>query len=359
MASYDNINIFRPLQPFAADELERYQGQVGLSESQPLLSPAQREWLGMQMQLGAGTREAGGDMPEWPAKGMTREEMYAGPYIPSMEEHFRSGDPVAGVTQGVFAGLDALDVSPLFPVATSVALRGVRLGKAATSALAKSVRSGIGGLPKKVDPLPIRKSRAAEQGYDLDDVWYHGSTWDFDEFSRDTGEISDYFGGRGTYLTNNPRDAGANYAGEGPDLTNRIRNEADRLMTLLDGLNDTERLEFMDVERLHNIMGKSEEKTLEILDDAWDSSAPYNDELLEALTIVARRRLKGPTEGSVYPLVHRANKPFDVSKDGDTFLRYEQKWIQRIIWMKQKGIWNWLKNWLSRILIILNQKGNW
>lgn len=86
--------------------------------------------------------------------------------------------------------------------------------------------------------------------------------------------------GQGFYSTTSPRDASVNYAGEGPDLTNRLQQRA-------------EQLEY----------------------DGFSA-----DEAMSA----ARAELKGGNEGVVYPLMGRTTNAFDISNDGNTFLRYEQ-----------------------------------
>lgn len=58
---------------------------------------------------------------------------------------------------------------------------------------------------------------------------YHGTTHDFNEFSTKRGNPESWYG-RAHYFTDNPGDAGANYATDsGPDIRNRIENELDRI----------------------------------------------------------------------------------------------------------------------------------
>ncbi len=56
----------------------------------------------------------------------------------------------------------------------------------------------------------------------------HGTTGDFTTFDTSMANIESDLG-RGFYFTNNPADVGENYAGMGPDLTNKIQGEAERL----------------------------------------------------------------------------------------------------------------------------------
>ena len=62
-------------------------------------------------------------------------------------------------------------------------------------------------------------------------VVYHGTTFNIEQFREAGAEglnpESDW--GAGIYFTSSPDDASENYAGEGPDLTNRIEQEVERL----------------------------------------------------------------------------------------------------------------------------------
>jgi len=59
-------------------------------------------------------------------------------------------------------------------------------------------------------------------------VLYHGTTADFHTFDRAKGNIEADMGA-GFYFTNTPADVAANYAGEGPDLTQKIELRAERI----------------------------------------------------------------------------------------------------------------------------------
>lgn len=67
-----------------------------------------------------------------------------------------------------------------------------------------------------------------EQGRPL--VVYHGTTNDFSEFNRSRANLESDMGA-GFYFSNTPDDVAANYAGEGPDLTQRIELLAERLVS--------------------------------------------------------------------------------------------------------------------------------
>jgi hypothetical protein len=59
-------------------------------------------------------------------------------------------------------------------------------------------------------------------------VVYTGTTGQFTTFDRTRANIESDLGA-GFYFSNNPHDVGFNYAGEGPDLTNRIERKAEQL----------------------------------------------------------------------------------------------------------------------------------
>ena len=77
---------------------------------------------------------------------------------------------------------------------------------------------------------PSRMARAKEQGYNTD--VYHGSTHDLTNMDALKTNIEGDWG-QGIYSSNNIDDVNNNYAGLGPDLTQRIEMEADRLEDLL------------------------------------------------------------------------------------------------------------------------------
>lgn len=124
-----------------------------------------------------------------------------------------------------------------------------------------------------------RMQRAADQGY-VGGI-YHGSTHDISEFDLDPMNPESHFG-KGVYTTTSPEDASLNYAGEGPDLSNRIQQRAEQLESAED--------------------------------------LPPNEAMQRA-----RQELKGSNEGVVYPLMGRTTNPFDISSEGDTFLEYRQR----------------------------------
>lgn len=61
-------------------------------------------------------------------------------------------------------------------------------------------------------------------------VVYHGTTHDFSTFDQDVSNIENFFG-KAFYFSSSRSDVEHNYAGEGPDLTNRIESLADKIYT--------------------------------------------------------------------------------------------------------------------------------
>ena len=115
------------------------------------------------------------------------------------------------------------------------------------------------------------------------DGYYHGSTHDITSFRGGEPNPESHFGA-GHYISSSADDAGRHYAGEGPDLTNRIQRRAEELASELD-------------------LDYDDPKVMEM----------------------AKSELKGSHDGAIYPLMTREEKPFDISSDGDgSFLTYDQ-----------------------------------
>ncbi len=64
-------------------------------------------------------------------------------------------------------------------------------------------------------------------------VVYHGTTADFEAFDTSKGSSEADFG-KGIYFTNEEGDVAVNYAGEGPDLTNKIQRVAEQIASETD-----------------------------------------------------------------------------------------------------------------------------
>ena len=115
-------------------------------------------------------------------------------------------------------------------------------------------------------------------GFDPLRRYFHGSTHDITEFSKDMANPEGHFGA-GFYFTSSPDDVAQHYAGYGPDLTNRIQQRAEQIASELD-------LEYDDP------------KVVEM----------------------ATKELAGESQGATYPIRLKTENTFDITKDGDTFL---------------------------------------
>ena len=164
-----------------------------------------------------------------------------------------------------------------------------------------------------------RLKRAEEQGYG--DVLYHGSTHDIREFDGLlTNKENDM--GQGVYLSDSLFDVNNNYAGEGPDLTNRIERTKEQIEDeIRDSIRYSEDLnetlldiqdEYgLDEHDMAKVRGWADESGLisyrggKFMPD--HPSFKLNDEsenlLASALTsTIARKQVKGANDGVVYPV---------------------------------------------------------
>ena len=112
-------------------------------------------------------------------------------------------------------------------------------------------------------------------------VMYHGTLGNFDSFDKSMGSVEGNWGA-GLYFTNDRDDMSHNYAGRGPDITNRIDTEADRLQD----------------------------------EDEFEGS--YEDAQREA-----EKRLHIENEGNAIPVFLKMEQPFKVGGKDETFLDYD------------------------------------
>jgi hypothetical protein len=154
------------------------------------------------------------------------------------------------------------------------------IAEAAIEVLAKKPGGALPAATVPPKTLPTdeasRMARAREMGFDVDTPWYHGTTHDIQEFGGGAHNVEGHFGA-GHYFTDSPLDASANYAGVGPDLTNRIEQRAER-----------------------------------IAGELYDTSDKPQEVLDRFGRMQAKRELKGPNDGAVYPALLRG-KTVDVS----------------------------------------------
>jgi predicted GNAT family acetyltransferase len=101
-------------------------------------------------------------------------------------------------------------------------------------------------------------------------VVYHGTTHEFTEFKPTRANVENDFG-KGFYFSSDPHEVGKNYAGEGPDLTQRLERRAEQILN--------------------------------------SSDEPLTEE--DAKTM-AREELKGSHEGAIVPAYLAIKKPFRV-----------------------------------------------
>jgi hypothetical protein len=74
----------------------------------------------------------------------------------------------------------------------------------------------------------IQAAKPQIKGFEDYNDWFHGTTNEFNKFSKSKGNIESH-GGQYPHFTNSSIDASANYAGIGPDLTARIENRAEQI----------------------------------------------------------------------------------------------------------------------------------
>jgi len=144
--------------------------------------------------------------------------------------------------------------------------------------------------------------KADEMGFKTDQVLYHGSTFDIEEFVPSSAGDNDF--GQGTYLTISPSDASRNYAGEGPDLTNRINTLSESIQESLEGSWGWN-ADFWDKINDPEVFAKIE-KLVDEFEENRDRGV-----LEEAADLAAKTILKGQNEGVIYP-VFVNNKDFAV-----------------------------------------------
>ena len=116
-------------------------------------------------------------------------------------------------------------------------------------------------------------------GFDPDRRYFHGSTHDITEFSKDMASPEGHFGA-GFYFSSSPEDVASYYATvPNPDLSAKVSRRAEEL--------------------------------------ASERDVDYEDVLDEAYKEIA-----GESQGTTYPIRLRTQNTFDISQDGDTFLEY-------------------------------------
>ena len=144
--------------------------------------------------------------------------------------------------------------------------------------------------------------KADKMGFQTDQILYHGSTFDIEKFVPSLNSDNDF--GQGTYFTVSPSDASRNYAGEGPDLTNRIELLAENIENSLESDWD------LNPEFWGKINDPEVFAKVEKLVDRFEEDRD-RDALRAASKLAAKTILKGDNEGVIYP-VFVNNKEFAV-----------------------------------------------
>lgn len=224
-----------------------------------------------------------------PSEGVRRAEEVS----ESLTYNPRTMEGQAGLqslTNGVMKVMDALGVDEAVNYLNNTVVPRIQqtFGEDAAREIGSSVMMAI-PFARRIPRLPMdqasRMQRAEDLGFD-DEELFIGSTYDIEDLDLDRMHSDSHFG-KAIYTTTSPDDASINYAGEGPDLTNRIEQKAEDLM----------------------------------LEDAIYDEGKHQQAVQEA-----RSLLKGDNEGVVYPVVARSDKIFDISEYGDEIpLSYVQR----------------------------------
>ena len=220
---------------------------------------------------------------------------------------------ILGGGAGAALGIDALlqeEAQAAPPMAAGMALGGA-VSSAATKAIRRLVEAGfpestaekivMGELP--MDPAS-KAARMAEQGYTT--PAYSGSTFDIRAFDTSRSNPESDFG-IGTYATTSPLDATANYAGVGPDLTNRIGRQSELLADVAD----------------------DEFALSEMLDEVGLTLNDYYADEAGALEQLARSQMVGEAPGGVtYPLRINTQNYAVIGGENPTILRQQRDYDQ-------------------------------
>lgn len=148
-------------------------------------------------------------------------------------------------------------------------------------------------------------------------IVYHGSTQPFEKFDSDVMGDPEGYMGASYYFTDSETDVNTNYAGGGPDLDRRIRDESKVLYNrLLRNPNDY-------IEIVMKQYGIEKQEAVEKLESALrqhknPSLIPYSKSLIFGIAKVLTREKLRPTEGVIYPVYLRLENPIYYQKRGGT-----------------------------------------
>jgi len=125
---------------------------------------------------------------------------------------------------------------------------------------------------------------------------FHGTTFDFDVFDALRGNLEGQFGAI-NYFTSSEQDAADNYTGEGPDLTNRIEQQAERIVD--------------DIQDVIDEKGVDAAKTqFDITEDE------FSEDTTEIARNLARRTLAGGQDQTMELFV-RVDNPFVIGENAE------------------------------------------
>ena len=156
---------------------------------------------------------------------------------------------------------------------------------------------------------------------------YHGTTHsDITEFKREG--LSEGFLGKGPYFTTDPEDASENYAGIGPDLTNRIEREKETLTDNDDPQSQADLLrDYFEAEPGELAFYiKANQPDFDI--ESWDNDVDAIDLLWQRFAEPAAERaatqaVKGDTDGLMMKAYVRLSNPADTTGNSPD-LTYER-----------------------------------
>jgi hypothetical protein len=171
-------------------------------DSDPLITPAQIAYYASQFAPGTGIYDASGRMAAPPSDEAGVIDAFSGEYMPSIGENIAEGEYFDAAMQGLGVLGDAMYAVPLVGPVTGVTLGSTFKG---IGQAGKGIKKGIESLGSQdLD----RIVRAKDQGFDVDQVYYHGSGADITEFrmpTRETGQTKT--AGTGVFFSNSPRVA--------------------------------------------------------------------------------------------------------------------------------------------------------
>jgi len=145
------------------------------------------------------------------------------------------------------------------------------------------------------------------KGFEDYNDWFHGTTHTFDKFSLAKGNPENYLG-KSPHFTNSSKDASANYAGMGPDLTSRIENLAETIAQ-------------------------------KIADKKYGGEMGDNyGKIMTQAKQLAKEKLAGEHEGAVVPVNLKLENPISTVDSRPTWLDFNAKLDKDGEWIKDSPL---------------------